>query len=448
MSTPSIPPIYEWAQSLSANLEKLQAEIQDNKHNKHNNDTQQTIISFQTLSDTAEKVRFNGDKIIANVAKKIWGNNVPKTFLTALDIEIPIDDDNDNNNAKNDVDEDHHYSLQSNIKRKSMILPALQVTKENIPDQLKTENIGFPDKVNPDIIIPKIIETKQFENDQQKNAFTTCVSSKTSIDIISDAFWWFLIDEWKIDHKEIQNIIFARMCKQYIKLFLSSTSSTSSTQKYKDIIFDNYYDLMSQCIFTSFIKQYPKSNDLFTNDIKLKILHITAKWTMGCIPSSISIDHWYISKQNNHKYNNKKLIENKNNMIPTEIIKKDIIFSHSEFIQYYLKHESKIECDNKTIFKLNMTFAKPLTEELSFLESNDEVIKCEKETKLAENKFLNSQKELAKMIKNDNKSLKHYDTELQQQLFIAKKNKKQFVKDILKQLIPNELFETETDAYL
>ncbi len=432
----------------------------------------------ESLHNTANKVTSDGERIIADVAKKIWGKHVPKTFLTALDMEIPISDDESyNDDYSSSVYSSYKRSQvpsrQSNARRKSITLPALEVTRENIPEDLTKQNLGFPEKADPDTIIPQIIETTQFENDQQQNVFMKCVMSNGSLDIISDGFWWFLIDEWKIgkmenendgnkdamnNYKETRDIVFSRMCKRYVKMFLSAP------QKHKDMIFDNYYDLMSQSIFTCFVQQYPKSKDLFTNDIKLKILHITAKWTMGCVPSSLSINHWYITNNlssNNQNQNNKNQADNSlqetddeqnenksiENIIPTRVMKKDVVFTHSEFVAYYLKHEAKIEVDNKTVVRINMTFAKPSTEKLSFYTSNEEAMKCETETELANTKFVNSQKELAKMIKNDTKSLKEYETELEQQLFIAKKNKKQFVKDILKQLIPNQLTENENDGY-
>merc|ERR1712228_977439 len=234
------------------------------------------------------------------------------------------------------------------------------------------------------------------------------------------------------DYTDTQQIVFNRMCKNYVNLFLCAP------QKYKDVIFDNYYDVLSQSIFTCFIRQYPKSKALFTNNIKLKILHITSKWTMGCIPSSLSMNHWYISIKPNQNKKNKKKQKPKiakeqisDNMIPTQVTRKDVIFEHSEFVQYYLKNEAKIQIGDKTKVKLNMTFAKPSKEKAMFQQLNEDSVQRGDETEAARTKLLNAQKELNKMVKKDKTMQKQYENELQQQLFVAKKNKKQFVENIV-----------------
>eukprot|EP01084_Bolivina_argentea_P133487 235582_1 len=184
----------------------------ENDNNNNNNNKEHKMFNDlpQRIHNTALKVTTDGEKIITDVAKKIWGKNIPKTFLTALDIEIPINDKDEK-----DEESDEYRSIYatyrsrsrqstSRPKRRSIILPALEVTKEIIPNNLIENNLGIPSKTDPDIIIPQIIERTQFENNIQKNTFTKCVMSNYSLDIISDGFWWFLINEWKMD-KDINN---------------------------------------------------------------------------------------------------------------------------------------------------------------------------------------------------------------------------------------------------
>ena len=418
----------------------------------------------QSIHSTANKVTNDGEAIIADVAKKIWGKNVPQTFLTALDIEIPIASE-DEEDTETDPYSSVYLAYSSNntsrplsrglsSKRRTVILPALEVTKETIPKELIHQNLGFPSKVDPEEIIPKIIETTQFQNGQQQSMFQHTVMSNRSLDIISDAFWWFLINEWKQtdddDHSEVQQQVFSRMSKNYVNLFLRSP------KKHKDVIFDNYYDLLSQSIFTCFIQQYPKSKDLFTNDIKLKILHMTSKWTIGLIPSSLSISHWDIainSKSNKRRHQQSALdMDSKSKhqvvsecMIPTQVTRKDVVFKHSEFVQYYLKHEAKIEVGEKTTVRINMTYTKPGGDKLLFHKLNEEALERGEDTERARTKLINTQKELNKMVRADKNKLKEYENELLQQKFIATKNKKQFVKSILKNLLPSHVTDNAED---
>eukprot|EP01083_Nonionella_stella_P192578 711751_1 len=478
IATDVIPPIFKWAESLSSNLDKLQ---QDIKHNEQKleqfhaqcgiqkehtsqstpkstqntflspiksplstqskmNITQQTIISFkpnatcsentenapkmfkdipESLHTTASKVTTDGEQIIAEVAKKIWGKNVPETFLTALDIEIPIsDDEHDSHEPYPSVHSTHSSQSSSRAltaKRRSIILPALEVTKENIPNELLSHHLGFPNKANPDVIIPKIIETTEFETNAQKDAFTRCAVSHHSLNIISDAFWWFLINEWKLSEnasenvQSTQNVVFHRMAKNYV----------------------------NQSVFTCFVEQYPKSKDLFTNDVKLKILRITSKWTLGCVPRSLSIDHWLQSNATTVSRDNHV---SEYAIMPTKVIKRDVVFKHSEFVRYYLKYEAKIEVGEKTTVKVNMTYTKPANDML-FHKLNEDATHKAEETENARHKLMSLQKELNKMIRNDKNALKDYERDVQQQLSIARKNKKEFVKSVIKQLVPRDLVE-------
>ena len=427
------------------------------------NTTHQTVISFEPTANTLEnvnkmfndlpesihytanKVTSDGERIMADVAKKIWGNDVPKTFLTALDLEIPIiteEDDLDDYASSAYLTYSSRFPSKLSTERRSITLPALEVQKEQIPKNLKTHNLGFPNKTNPDEIIPQIMETTEFESIQQRNAFEKITLCDSSLDIISDGFWWFLMNEWKGDkEKDTQQIVFNRMSKNYVNLFLSAP------QRYKDVIFDNYYDVLSQSIFTCFVQQYPKSKALFTNKMKSKILHITSKWTMGCIPSSLSFKHWYVPirpHQNKKRLKKQQQVvqdkeEMSGNMIPTKVVRKDVVFEHSEFVQYYLKNEAKVQIGEKLKFKLNMTFCKPSTEKAMFQELSEETLQRNQQSEAARMKLVNAQKELTKMIRIDGAMHKENANEVQQQMFVAKRNKKEFVSNILKQLLPNQV---------
>merc|ERR1712142_1293113 len=81
--------------------------------------------------------------------------------------------------------------------------------------------------------------------------------------------------------RKVQSAVFGRMAKNYVALFLSAP------QKLKDVVFDNYYDLLSQSVFSCLTTQYPKSRELFNDELKLKLLRVTARWTMGLVPSSL-----------------------------------------------------------------------------------------------------------------------------------------------------------------
>merc|ERR1712129_193377 len=67
--------------------------------------------------------------------------------------------------------------LRGAQSQRIVTLPALEVTKEIVPSELKTQNLGFPSKVTAEELIPKLIETTQFESKQQKKAFRETVMS-------------------------------------------------------------------------------------------------------------------------------------------------------------------------------------------------------------------------------------------------------------------------------
>merc|ERR1712087_725878 len=119
--------------------------------------------------------------------------------------------------------------------------------------------------------------------------------------------------------------------------------------------------------------------ELFTNELKLKILHVTSRGTIGLIPSSLSMSHWDIamhSKQNKRRGHGAnsgsgalELLESSAKakaaaaalsecVIPTQVTRKDVVFQHSEFVQHYLRHEARLCVGDKTTVRINLTYAK------------------------------------------------------------------------------------------
>ena len=555
------------------------------------------------LRSSVAHATHTGNAVVAEVARRIWGKNIPQTFITALDLTVDATDENDSTKQKNmsKQQSESRKSMQdgdgSSVKHrksvKSIYLPVLKATKEEIPPEIVEKNLGFPSKLSGKdgkVLkeMEKIVETTEFDTEKQQRTYQTAFVSEKSQELISDAFWWFLINNFKISnpkmltqsalfddssddeddqtHQHSENLeqqqnenenenenddqsinqnkekekenrivkqkrfenqklqIFSRMCHSYVDLFFQVSNES------KDLIFDNYYDSMSQMIFRCFYIQYPKSRKYFNDDFKYNILQMTAKWTIGCIPSSMAIDHWELqpipisnninnttinfhkSNNNNNNNNNKNTpatnshshnsnhrMENSyisscetnemNNarmrqlrneqIIPTDVSKKKIEFGHSVFVEYYLKENETqpnqeiggggggnkddnndnnsdtntgtiatgddvpVIFDDKTICSLNMTFAREKSlstthAQMYQMYTRECSAKSEK-ADIVRSKLRGLEKELSKMIKSDKEVIVEFEKELKEQLFLASKNKKQFVKQILRDLIPNDV---------
>ena len=111
---------------------------------------------------------------------------------------------------------------------------------------------------------------------------------------------------------------------------------------------------MAQSIYGCFAIQYPKSGQFFGNSFKIKICELCAKWTMGCIPSTVAIEHWQLMVINNNNNNNNGTGHEKSeeidestqymneqkfeeDIIPTNVIKKKISLMNSEFVKSFKK---------------------------------------------------------------------------------------------------------------
>merc|ERR1712003_528139 len=80
------------------------------------------------------------------------------------------------------------------------------------------------------------------------------------------------------------------------------------------------------------------------------------------------------------------------NVISTQVVRRDVLFGHSEFVQSYLRKESKAQIGEKMKMKMNMTFCKPSDEPSTFQQMNQESMKTEEATEMARIKLQNAQK--------------------------------------------------------
>ncbi|ETO17673.1 hypothetical protein RFI_19646, partial [Reticulomyxa filosa] len=69
--------------------------------------------------------------------------------------------------------------------------------------------------------LPKFWKHTNLKIARKKNLYTRVVHTKQSIDLISDGFWWFVIQEFHEQFKDKANTIFNRMSNSFVALFWS-----------------------------------------------------------------------------------------------------------------------------------------------------------------------------------------------------------------------------------
>ncbi|ETO08040.1 hypothetical protein RFI_29351 [Reticulomyxa filosa] len=227
------------------------------------------------------------------------------------------------------------------------------------------------------------------------------------------------------------------------------------------------------------IATYPKSKQLFNGVLQLRIVHTCARWTIGWVPSFVTIDHWKagatiivpnISSDNisaiQQKY--QLAIDMKKDIVSTHVKREIMVFGHCEFVQQYLQM-STYKCPDTTL-KFTLTFESQnddpidgqffiasferfhtysvntlITKKLNpmanyWKEQEEKVNKLEEE-------LANCRKEYQKILRLESEQLSSYEQTVDDELEQSQKEKRDMVKQILQSMQPGEAMSMESDEY-
>ena len=109
--------------------------------------------------------------------------------------------------------------------------------------------------------------------------------------IFLDLFWFLFLDLYN-QNKFVQQNIFIRTANTYGDFF----SLLDNDSRFKDAFLQIQLDLLSQAVFTVFIRAYPTSSKQFDDNFKSKICDLIHFWFSGLPPFPNSFKSWPIDK--------------------------------------------------------------------------------------------------------------------------------------------------------
>lgn len=105
--------------------------------------------------------------------------------------------------------------------------------------------------------------------------------------IFLDYFWWFFLHKYQTNQRAIQDLLFTRISKNYVKMICEP-----GDLKTKDSFFKMYADLIAQCVYSAVIFAYPNSWISFDEDFKSGLCLYITLWQVGTKPLPNSWIKW------------------------------------------------------------------------------------------------------------------------------------------------------------
>ena len=138
--------------------------------------------------------------------------------------------------------------------------------------------------------------------------------------ILLDLFWWLFLDLYN-QSKFVQQNIFIRTANTFGDFF----SLLGNENRFKDRFLQVQLDILSQAVFTIFIRAYPTSLKQFDDKFKSKICDLIHFWFSGLPPFPSSWKNWPMDKliqdnilQRNSIDQNASYDENKLNLVSSK----------------------------------------------------------------------------------------------------------------------------------
>jgi hypothetical protein len=105
--------------------------------------------------------------------------------------------------------------------------------------------------------------------------------------VISDLFWmtickFFLKRSAELDN--VQGVLEKRIAKNFINFFIRIDDKYE-----KDDFFKKYFDILSQAVFYALFYAYPKSRQLFNDELKHKLIELFSEKFTGIKISSTQV---------------------------------------------------------------------------------------------------------------------------------------------------------------
>ena len=184
-------------------------------------------------------------------------------------------------------------SLQTNDRCKSLLQKPRLIELATFPGYFDHEPTPLPFNLTAADILNDVIDAQSYL--KRKPRFTeycrnNCMDVKIH-KILLDLFWWLFLDLYN-QNKFVQQNLFIRIANTFGDFF----SLLGNENRFKDRFLQVQLDILSQAVFTVFIRAYPTSLKQFDEDFKSKICNLIHFWFSGIPPFPNSWKNWPLER--------------------------------------------------------------------------------------------------------------------------------------------------------
>jgi len=408
----------------------------DKQGKEPDEDRDKKLVAY--ASQSVEEAATRSNSLLLDTLKRAWGDELPDTFLTSLDLEGTTKRKLKRHKSK-------HWRRAKLLKKIQFassvpsLLTRTRVEDEKIPTALWKGSVRIPERVPIDTLLKTATETIHFDEPEHHRAYEETLYSKDTAEVIKDAYWWFFSKQFGKGDKSY-NAPYEKMRERMATCFVRIFQRTHNA--YKDAVFDNYYDGISQFIFYAFATAYPDSTHLLNSELRSSLLKTTALWTIGCVPSSLTFSHWAsIMDPKNQKKEQVPTdeIDQGNKMIPCEVRRTTVRLSNSVFVATYMKSIGRSDSGSKNHLMVHLTRKKEkselgkVTTEVHLRMQRELVKKEHAESKKIEDKLNKMREEYATLERDEKEAQLELDQRRLEEIYEARRDKA-FIPGLLKKM--------------
>jgi len=135
--------------------------------------------------------------------------------------------------------------------------------------------VELPGKLSANDLIKRLSDSCKFAKVSDQNIWEEVLASVEAQDSVKDLFWWFVGDKYHRGRQEEQDKMFARMARNFVRIFTKVPSSS------KDVFFDKFHNVISKSVFVAFKVAFPLSEQEFDDNFLGEIARLYAYWSTG-----------------------------------------------------------------------------------------------------------------------------------------------------------------------
>eukprot|EP00960_Hanusia_phi_P035445 751711-Hanusia_phi.AAC.11 len=187
--------------------------------------------------------------------------------------------------SKSDMDEQETFLTAVNVQGKESERKApptaINVKQEDVevkdvhlleyPGYL-AKAVDLPGRLSANDLIKRLSDSCKFVRSNDQNIWEEVLASAEAQDSVKDLFWWFVGDKFNKGNADDQDKMFARMAKNFVRIFTKVPSSS------KDVFFDKFHNVISKSVFVAFKVAFPLSDEELDDNFLGEISRLYAYW--------------------------------------------------------------------------------------------------------------------------------------------------------------------------